>query len=249
MRKMHLYCIAESLNNMDIVGLIGKIPGAKPVLRKLFRKQFEERVRKSAELSKQLFIDNGLKAVAQFHKCMEDNGYKYVAAYGTMLGAIREHGFIKHDLDIDFWMWKEDDDDKLVKALEEYGFKLYAHYSIDNDRLGKEYTFSYNGCHADVFFIYPPINAIPYSTLFNIKLEGGREKRVPMRIELPVSRERRLEKFENQEIYVPVNAEELCVLRYGPDYMTPNPGWDWHKSTDSVVVWEDMSSLTTVKHF
>ena len=69
---------------MDIVGLIGKIPGIKPVLRKLFKKQFEARVRKSAELSKQQFLSNGLEAVRRFHECMETNGYKYVAAYGYM---------------------------------------------------------------------------------------------------------------------------------------------------------------------
>lgn len=234
---------------MDIVGLIGKIPGIKPVLRKLFKKQFEARVRKSAELSKQQFLSNGLEAVRRFHECMETNGYKYVAAYGTMLGAIREHGFIRHDLDIDFWMWKEDDDDRLVKALESYGFKLYAHYSIDNDKLGKEYTFSFKGCHADVFFIYPPINKIPYSTLFLEVQRGKKKVRVPMRIELPVSNDRRIERFETLQLYVPANAEELCVLRYGPDYMTPNPGWDWHKSTNSVVVWKEKEPLTTVKHF
>lgn len=234
---------------MDIVGIIGKIPFVKPILRKVFRKQYEDRVRKSAERGKRVFKENCLEALGQFHRCMEEKGYRYTAAFGTMLGAIREHGFIKHDLDIDFWMWIQDDSAELVSLLKTYGFKLSAHYSIAQDRLGKEYTFSYKGCNVDIFFIYPAVDKLPYSTCYKSEIQGRKEIYIPMRLELPVSKNRRLEKFEDMQVYVPENAEELCAMRYGQDYMTPKLDWDWHIAHESVVEWYEQVNHTKVKHY
>lgn len=234
---------------MDIVKLIGRIPGVKNLLKRIFKKQYEARIRRCEEYRRRCYEENGLKAASLFHRCMEEYGFNYVAAYGTMLGAIREHGFIKHDLDLDFWMWIEDDTSDIIEALQKYGFRLYAHYSINNDLLGKELTFDYNGCHVDIFFIYPPINKLPYSTLFIPHEEGRQIIWSPLRIELPVSTNKRKEKFESIELFVPSNAEELCSLRYGPDYMTPNPQWDWMKAKESVIDWNEMRPQTTVKHY
>lgn len=234
---------------MDIVKLIGMIPGAKPILKTLFKKQYLARIRKGEEYRRKCYKENGLKAATLFHSCMEECGFNYVAAYGTMLGAIREHGFIKHDLDLDFWMWIEHDTPDIVTALSKYGFKLHSHYSVDNDKLGKELTFDYKGCHVDIFFIYPPINKVTYSTLFIPNDEGKKNLYQPVRIELPVSREKRKEKFENIELYVPSNVEELCTLRYGPNYMTPNPEWDWKTATECVVEWTEMVAVTKVQHY
>ena len=55
---------------------------------------------------------------------MELNGYKYSLAFGTMLGAVREHGFIGHDLDIDVFVRIEDFNKNLIDCLKKAGFIL-----------------------------------------------------------------------------------------------------------------------------
>ena len=64
----------------------------------------------------------GVEVLDKFDKCMKENNFFYTLAYGSILGAIREHGFIKHDLDIDVYMWIEDYSPKFVQELQKVGF-------------------------------------------------------------------------------------------------------------------------------
>ncbi len=193
------------------------------------------------------FAAHKLEVLSEFAQCMDLHNRPYVLFAGTMLGAIREHGFIKHDHDIDTGMWIDDFNQNVVDELAEAGFRVLHSFSIDNDRLGKELTFEHlrTGIHIDIFFFYPPYKESPYFCDF-VHEEGMKvHERLPRRIELPFVKERRKVPFETTEFYVPGNVEELCALRYGPDYMVPNPKWDWQRAKDSTVEWREMISLTT----
>ncbi len=50
-------------------------------------------------------------------KVLDDNNVKYMLAFGSMLGAVREKGFIPWDDDLDF-MILEEDYDKAIKCLD-----------------------------------------------------------------------------------------------------------------------------------
>lgn len=191
------------------------------------------------------FQENALSVLSCFHEVMEANGIEYTLAFGSMLGAVREKGFIKHDIDIDTTIWN-DKADEVRKCLIEAGFKLIHEFTVDDARKGHEETYEYNSVTVDVFYIYPAINDYPYCCDF-LMHEGTATYKDSMdkynnvivrRIEMPFCKNRVLTEFENIQLYIPVNAHELLLFRYGETYMTPNPSWGIKSHDNHIVVWE-----------
>lgn len=187
----------------------------------------------------------GVEALRAFVDCMDTNDFKYTLAFGSILGAIREHGFIKHDLDIDVFMWHEDFSIDIVTKLKECGFSLVRSISIDGDKYGREDTFQYKGVSIDIFYLYPAIDQYPYCCDF----VPGKNKfeRMPRRIEIPVSKKRKLVTFEDLEVFVPENAEQICEFRYGPSYMTPDPNWHWESAYNATRLWPEMKKKVVIE--
>lgn len=223
---------------------IGKIPLLKPILKKNFSNRYKLYTQELWNDRNNTFIKHGEEALQAFHNCMEDNNFKYTLAFGSILGAIREKGFIKHDMDIDTYMWIEDFNPKVIQKLQESGFKWIKSFSIDNGKYGREDTFQYKGVNVDIFYIYKEINKFPYVCDFIEQKGIKKHERLPRRIELPISKERQLVAFESIKVYIPINAKEICEFRYGPDYMVPNPSWNWVKASQSVIEWAEMIKYT-----
>lgn len=201
-----------------------------------------ERVEKARKAT--YFHAHALDALKAFIDCMEAGGFKYTLAFGSILGAIREHGFIKHDIDIDMAMWIDDFTPEMVTALEKAGFTWLFCNLVDDGRLGREDTFVYNGVRIDIFYFYPAIDTYPYCCDF---LASKEEKGhfLARRVEMPYPRKRRKTRFEGIEVYIPENAEEICTFRYGPNYMTPDPNWNWVNEVNHLVEWKEKLNVTT----
>ena len=180
----------------------------------------------------------GREALQLFVKCMDENKFTYTLAFGSLLGDIREHGFIKHDLDIDTFIWYEDFSPSILEKLQEYGFELDRSISIESDKYGREDTLIYKGVNIDIFYLYKPIDKYPYCCdfvpLFDI------HKRMPRRVEIPIDKSRKQVLFEGIPVFVPSNAEQICEFRYGPNYMTPDPNWHWVSSYNAIREWPEM---------
>lgn len=192
-----------------------------------------------------VFKEHAVSVLKSFKECMDANNIEYTLAFGSMLGAVREHGFIKHDLDLDTNIWYNGNCEYIQKCLEEYGFKLIHFFSVDDDKNGREETYIKDGVTIDIFYIYDAIQDLPYCcdfvkfkdsvdwTMSNYK-HGGL---LPRRLELPFSRNRVMAEFEGVEVYIQENAHEILSMRYGSDYMVPNPGWVNGFDNPHIIEW------------
>lgn len=202
---------------------------------------------------KKFFISHAKEVLAQFDTALKNGNYYYTLAFGTMLGAVREKGFIKHDLDIDVFMWNEDWSPTLEKSLNENGFKILHRHLVDNGESGREETYIKDNISIDIFFLYPSIDKYPYCCDFLSFPDTATSKQSMMkhgglivrRIELPIERERILTNFEGLQLYIPKNFKEILTFRYGPDYMTPNSNWTIKSYDNHIVVWKEKIGILT----
>lgn len=228
---------------LEIANRASKIPFVKPLLKPFYYayKNIKERKRNKH------FRLFALEALKRFDDCMSKNGFEYTLAFGTLLGAIREHGFIQHDLDIDVAMWNEQYTPELRVCLENAGFQLIHSFEVDNGTMGREETYCWNSIGIDIFYFYPPIDKYPYCCDFigqpgcptyrmSMNKFGGA---LPRRIELPMSRQRMRVQFEDTMFFVPLNAHDILQFRYGDDYMTPRTDWTIESYDNHIVVWDN----------
>lgn len=227
--------------------LVGKIGFLKKLLHPIYYKYLSF----INDRRNKLFLKNALLVLDAFDKCLRGNGVQYTLAFGSMLGAVREHGFIKHDLDIDVAIWAEDYSDKLRVSLIEHGFKITHTLLVDNGELGREETYERDGVSIDIFYIYPAIDKYPYTCDFiahkdTVSFRDCMQKHgnlIARRVQLPWKKEFIRVDFETLKLPITTNAQEILSYRYGPDYMIPNPKWVYYESMDSTIVWKEHNAV------
>lgn len=216
---------------IEIAHKVAKIPFAKRIL-KPFYYTYKNYINTKRNNNFKKYALEGLKA---FDKCMLENGYNYSLTFGSLLGAVREKGFISHDMDIDVMLPIEERNSSFQNHLEKYGFKLSHRFIIDNGSLGCEecYLYKDTGLSIDVFYISPAIDDYPYVCCWNnfpgcstwresVKKHGGV---IPRRIEIPVTYKIIRVPFENIELNIPENYDLILEFCYGKNYMTPDPNY------------------------
>lgn len=167
----------------------------------------------------------GLDILSDVHAVMRELGIRYYVYWGTLLGIVRENGFIKHDDDIDMSIVNEGFAVKdLVEAFERRGFQFV--HAIVADKSVLYYTFSSRGIHVDFFcemgsprpgVIYSPetrslsgIAYVGFQSSWDLieLLDGG------------AGEERN---FKGIKIVIPCNPEKVLESMYGASWRIPDP--------------------------
>lgn len=186
------------------------------------------------------FQENALSVISDFDKIMQKGGYEYYLMWGSLLGAIREHGFIKHDADIDIAIFTDQDELKVRNYMQEHDFFLEHDMTVDGGIFARHQCYRKNGVGIDFFWFYYDHDGEPYTCLYgclgdanslkeSIERYGGL---MPIKSKFPFDRTVIKVPFETLSLPIPKNAHEICRIIYGDKYMTPIPIGEYRPPRD-----------------
>ena len=152
------------------------------------------------------------------------HGYEGFAIYGSLLGAVREGGFIGHDVDFDM-AYISDHSEGPVAADE---MKRIAFTFIDH---GFDVS-----CHPSALHIHGPDRRSTRIDLFHLYFDSAGVLSFPFGVagEIKVHREqwRGVKKevpFAGRQLAIPRNAEQVVEAIYGSSWRQPKPGFYWRR--------------------
>lgn len=143
-----------------------------------------------------------------YKKVMDKHNISYGLMFGTLLGAIREGGFIKWDEDVDVFSLEEDRI-KMLNALtdfEEYGFKI-ARYKEESKKGHFFLSLIRDNDYIDTYF---------YHKVFNNRIWN--DNSVPAKY---LDNTETIE-FLGEAFEVPLRPKEVLTHIYGKDWNIPN---------------------------
>lgn len=183
----------------------------------------------------------GFRILGELNEVFKSNHVEYYLAFGTLLGIIREGGFIAHDDDMDLLVNSQDTKDvkKVVAMILERGFK-FKHVLVASGKI-LYYTFEKYGVSVD-FWCFDRLsdNGGLYFYLVYANDDAQSKNANQCRWyrikqpNIPLGRE--IEKA-GMRFMVPDNSTEMLEAFYGKGWRTPDRNW---VARDSPRRFEDM---------
>ena len=176
------------------------------------------------------FIKYGIEALREAVAATDECGGKLFMAFGSLLGAYREKGFIPFDYDLDMGLLAEERKEQLIDAMRRHGFTLLRQYYIKaTGRICLD-KYDYKGVHVDVHYFYHQEQGGLYCDLcLPHESKPWREANAtdgfpPIIRIVPDSTFSKYD-FLTEKVYMPDRAEEWLRTLYGDHFMTPDPKW------------------------
>lgn len=172
----------------------------------------------------------GLCACDTVYSALSARGIPYWADHGTLLGIVRENGFIKNDLDIDFSVPPQVLLCDVYGALEKQGFVLERGFAYRGEIV--EITVSYKGVGID-FFKCHPIDTRMGNFVFVSQQDSETWRVVSVmaheRVRPQVEGLKEVcfgRTVEKARTFIPMNSEKILEAEYG-DWRTPDSKTDF----------------------
>lgn len=207
-------------------------------------------IKKIRKLSEKRKIDKfqtiGYELNDSINRALKDSGLQYFCAFGTLLGIVRDKGFIKHDSDLDYYVLIHSSDDwrVLLQRMLISGFRP-MHFFLNNECVS-EFCFEKDGIQIDFFGYF---DHDEYCTVYGY-YRTPRYEYEHNRVSTCVFTMPQINRLEdvmihNSHFYVPSNAESILEICYGTTWRTPIKGM--HSSPNSVKMDDYLSTKIVIK--
>lgn len=176
------------------------------------------------------FMKYGLEALREAVVATEECGGKLFLAFGSLLGAYREKGFIPFDYDLDLGLLAAERREDIVAVMRSHGFSLMRQYYIKaTGRICLD-KYEYKGVHVDVHYFYPTADGNIYCDLcLPHESKPWREANAtdgfPTIIRTVPASTFSKQDFLGVQVYEPDKTVEWLKTLYGEHFMTPDPKW------------------------
>lgn len=175
---------------------------------------------------RRLLQRNGLEILRVLDSTLHDLNIEYFVDYGTLLGVIREGGFIKTDDDIDITICNPEVDARmLVRQLLERGFEFI--HALEYQGKTRLFSMSWRGTSVDFYLRDWSEDRAEY-WIYGIYFDPhlvypGEEWNSCRRICYPLSMVPERFQFKGIIISIPHGAEDHLKFEYGVDWRIPDP--------------------------
>lgn len=187
---------------------------------RFFRNAEAKKVAASIKLSA-----HGQDVLACVNKALSEARITYYVDFGTLLGMMREHDFIKHDTDIDISVPQKTDPMDLYNVLTAAGFSFARGFMYEGQIT--ELTFSIHGIDVDFFWNFCDDEKQWYYFYgrFDTSLKYPHGSKQAMKCFRCKVENVVRDKFLGIETFRPTNYSQLLEREYGPTWGTINAAW------------------------